>query len=117
MDNTGNILFYGVVILLLFLLVVQPMLNKYLKKENFASLDKEEGLVKLDTLPCSPDCCRPPFNLPEHLKEGKRTDGVVYNNFTCTGGINNPPGLREGVGCVCVNQQQIDFLTRRGGNH
>lgn len=79
-------------------------------KENFASLDQFDAtnnILKLDTKKCSRKCCKHVQWKPPHMSEPD-ADGNVASNFMCN--------LGEGGGCVCMGDEDMDYLSKRGGN-
>jgi hypothetical protein len=80
-------------------------MKNYEKMEN---VNNNDNIVKLDLNKCSLDCCA--FNqykskeLPDNTKETSKL--YVPTNFTCDRG--------NGRGCVCVTQDEFDYISNRG---
>ena len=103
-------IFIVVVVFLLY-----PNLNKCLETENWANTSKEikmdvnnDGIVKVDKLRCSVDCCK--FNqwpLPLELQVPE--SNYIGSNFSCNNGS-------SGGGCVCMEPKIMDTLENHSGN-
>jgi hypothetical protein len=62
---------------------------------------------------CSKLCCSPQYPTPfnqtiDHMTAGN-TDDFVPSNYTCNNGWQN-------TGCLCLTNDQSNFLKNRGGN-
>lgn len=102
------------VAVLVFFLVIMPMIEKRNKKDKEEFTSKIDTSVytidenrKIDTKECSRDCCKHVQWKVPHMPESTK-EKVVGSNLMCNHGV--------GGGCVCVEKQDLDFLSVRGGN-
>lgn len=99
MDNLINknlIIVVGIVFI--YIKYILPLLYKY--TENMSNV--EQGLRKLDTNMCSKDCCNHTQWPVPHSKKSETK--YIGSNLTCSSG------------CLCVEKQDLEQLTRRGAN-
>jgi hypothetical protein len=75
--------------------------------------ENDNLLMGLDNNMCSKSCCSqqypPPFAMETDELVCKNKDKFVSSNYTC----NN---AWQDVGCVCMTDNQRNFLAHRGGN-
>lgn len=115
-----QIMIYAVIIAVVFFLVVMPFIESAFNKDKTTMRENLENILNqsirpIDNNKCSRSCCinsgwpYPPDVLdndidPVELKK------YVPNNFSCTDGPTNKSG------CLCVTQQDLDYLTNKAGN-
>ena len=81
--------------------------------DNYFIDDGADGTFGLTSSLCSKSCCAQqyplPFDLPDDLLI--RNSGVKYvsTNYTCNNGF-------QDTGCVCMTEEQLNFLSKRGNN-
>ena len=86
-------------------------------KNNFGNAnildDGEKGNAGLHFNLCSPLCCSPQYPLPFLLESDEmlcnNKDKFVPSTYTCS-------NTSQNAGCLCMTQDQADFLSKRGGN-
>jgi hypothetical protein len=109
--NNQTLVIVGV---LVFFLVIMPMIEERNRKdaEKFTNkIDSNKLGIddnrKIDMKECSRDCCKHVQWKVPHMPESTK-DNVVGSNLMCNHGV--------GGGCVCVEKQDLDYLSVRGGN-
>ena len=101
--------------ILIFFTIILPMVDT--KYENFEKYDKVVNVSqndlsmnnKIDMNECSFNCCKHIQYLPDEIKKikenkNKKYDDFISSNISCNGG------------CICLNKNNFDFLSSRGGN-
>jgi hypothetical protein len=108
----NKILFCIILVLCLFILCNGSTCQS---KENLANIDDDNNnkLKKIDTNICSKQCCKfTQWSVPFNLTEGPISDADLQkykgSNLSCNYG--------EGSGCVCVSDDNLNYLANRGGN-
>jgi len=108
MFDNKNTLVYVLLAVVVFFLLSNKM------KESFNSGSNLKGCYKMDTNMCSPDCCGKQwpvsFDLKKdpRIKEGELGKKYIATNMMCSG--------KMGTGCVCADNKQFKFLSKRGNN-
>jgi hypothetical protein len=98
---------YPLFFIVVFFLFVMPLIEKQalLNKEEFSD-DLNEYLVnvknKADTLKCSKSCCKWTQWPVPHMNNNNN----IGSNLTCSGGNES--------GCVCIDEENIQFLDKQG---
>ena len=113
-NNNNNVALFLIILgTIFFFMFGLPMLEKYQNKENFvAQLNNPNiNMPKLDTRKCSTSCCGlNQYPLPKELADPNISQEELKNyipsNFGCTLGDYN--------GCVCLTQDDSNYLTNRG---
>ena len=88
--------------------------DKNALRENLENI-LNQSIRPIDTNKCSRSCCiNSGWPYPSDVLD-KDIDPVelkkyVPNNFSCTDGPSNKSG------CLCVTQQDLDYLTNKAGN-
>lgn len=101
-----NQILLGVVIAVIVWYCVLPKVGL---RELMGDVVDEKGVRKLSMNKCSRDCCKHTQWAVPHMKLGNQIeDGFVTSNLMCNHG--------KGGGCVCVKQEDFDYLSNRGGN-
>lgn len=91
----------GVILGLVYYMYVMPTL-----KENMESVEKVETVMKADMQQCSRDCCKhTQWPVPHMDNEDKDHVGT---NLMCNGG--------SGGGCVCMKDNDFEYLSGRAEN-
>ena len=99
--NTTDIAIVVAIVILLFVMYGYPMVEK------MTLINDDIDVKTIDTNTCSRSCCRHVQWKPPHMKEHKN-DGFVGSNYMCNGG--------NGGGCVCITNEDKEYLTHRGNN-
>tara|TARA_B100000524_G_scaffold333128_1_gene220768 strand:+ start:1708 stop:2130 length:423 start_codon:yes stop_codon:yes gene_type:complete len=111
-SENKKVVCYAIIIAVIFFVFILPRLERKFAQEQNQIKEKMESLkggniLKLDKNKCSRDCCLhtqwPAPHMP-HKKSGK----YVGTNFMCNGGT--------GGGCLCVTEEDREFLAKRGHN-
>jgi hypothetical protein len=113
--DDNKILFFAIIIGAIFFFIIMPKLHKCWMREQtemFADISNLP-LRKFDQLKCSRSCCKNtqwPTGIPPEKTDmtAEELKNYIPSNFTCNWG-------KEG-GCVCVTQQDYDYLSNKGGN-
>ena len=101
-DNLGPI----VIGILIFVFIILPMFNKKDKFSNVKDESEENKLVKIDERKCSMDCCKFTQWPVPHM-QNKENDNIG-TNMSCN--------LGSTSGCVCMTNNDFDYLSNRGNN-
>ena len=91
-----------IVAIVLIVIVISYLIKYTCEKELFALLNSSKNLNVLDDNKCSTDCCG------EQWGSSTSSDNA-RTNLTCSG--------PNGIGCLCVSNEERDFLASRGANH
>ena len=105
---------------LLFYFVFLPYIDEQNDKESrecfdlLSDLSKTNDIKKIDKNICSKQCCKfvqwpVPFNTIDPKINSNELKDYIGSNLTCNGG-------QSGGGCVCLNQNEFDYLADRGKN-
>jgi hypothetical protein len=119
-NQDNQIIFFSVIFTLVFFLLFMPYIERCYnddKKEMRENLENilNKSIYPIDTNKCSRSCCKSAsWPLPEELLENdiqaEELATYVPNNFNCMNGPNNKSG------CLCVTQQDMNYLTNKAGN-
>ena len=87
------------------------IVSKNIIKENLDNNNKitnsEYNKFKLDLQPCSYNCCKHiQWPLPKELDKNNPNNDYISSNFFCNNG--------KGSGCVCLNKNNLNFLSNKG---
>ena len=106
------------VIIAMFMLLILPRLKQYFQSESFnnviqsepAPLDGGDSGILPDPMRnavCHPKCCLQTQWPVEHMKEDKSLDttGLIQTEYSCK-------SCKNGVGCLCMTQQDYDNLRK-----
>ena len=118
-NNQNNVALLLIILgAVIFFVFIMPMVdNNYYNnqtKENFdTSINNNEKIVKLDQNKCSTSCCGiSQWPVPSELHDKNISPDELKNyipsNFGCTSG--------EYSGCLCLTQQNSDYLNKHGNN-
>lgn len=113
-DSMESLLSQDNLLLLILIVVVLFYFYCNASSEGFNSGSGLRNCYKMDTNMCSPDCCGKQwpisFNVKKdpRIKEGELGTKYIPTPLTCTG--------KRGSGCVCADNKQYKFLTKRGNN-
>jgi hypothetical protein len=115
-----QIMIYSIIVAAIFFLVVMPYIESSFNKDKNTLRENLENILNqsifpLDNNKCSRSCCKSNgWPLPKELLENdidpEELKNYVPNNFSCTDGPSNKSG------CLCVTQQDMDYLTNKAGN-
>jgi hypothetical protein len=82
--------------------------NDY-NREDLVNADNNKSNHTVDSMYCSQECCKFTQWLPPDLQQNDpKYKNFVGSNFTCNNG--------SGSGCVCIKQDDINFLANKAGN-
>lgn len=90
----------------------QPLPTVVVPPNSYLLDDGNEGNSGLQNAVCSKSCCGKQWPVPFKMSYDEdacdNDNKYVPSNLTCSNGISS--------GCMCVNSQQFDQLSNRGGN-
>jgi hypothetical protein len=119
-NEDNQIMFYSVIIAVIFFLILMPYLEKCYNadkknlRENLENI-LNQSINPIDTNKCSRSCCINsgwpyPSDILDNDIDPEELKTYVPNNFNCTDGPTNKSG------CLCMTQQNLDYLTNKAGN-
>lgn len=109
-------LLVAIILVILALYYVIPYLHECYQTENWENTDKtkmifdnnNDGILKLDELKCSSQCCK--FNQwPLPLDMQPQKSDYIGSNFSCNNG-------QSSGGCVCMESKDAATLENHAGN-
>ena len=108
----GNLVVVGVILALIIYTNYMPIFNDKIKKvtEQMVGVtifNNEETVNNVHNNKCSRDCCKH-SQWPTPFRAKSEEDNNVSSNLMCNGG--------NGGGCVCMNKDDVAYLSERGGN-
>ena len=115
-SDNNKVLLYVVIAAIVFFMFVLPKLEECYARDNkiiqekMASLTapSNNNILKIDKKKCSRDCCLYSQWPVPHMPK-KKASKYVGSNLMCNGGV--------GGGCVCVTDNDLDYLGQRGENY
>ncbi len=82
--------------------------------DNYFLDDGAKGELGLSSNMCSKSCCSPqyppPFNLPIDPMVCNSKQKFIPSSYTCNNGW-------QDTGCLCMTEDQANFLSKRGNNN
>lgn len=112
-QKEDNKIMYAIIFGVIFFMFILPEMNKCkcncTTSENMSSLiDQEPDTIKkLDTNKCSKTCCLHTQWPVQHIPPNTNSK-YVASNLMCNG--------NNGSGCLCVTEDDKNYLTHRGLN-
>jgi hypothetical protein len=106
----------GAIIFFIFILPKIDSMNQEESKrltEKLENIEENADIVKIDKNMCSRQCCKQTqWPLPKELMETDMTEEEIKkyigSNLSCNFGSGN--------GCLCVSQDDYNYLANRGNN-
>jgi len=119
-DNDTETLIYSLIIAVIFIIIIMPVVQNCKKKDKIKLKENLENIFTgepkfLFSNKCSRSCCinsgwpYPPEVLETDIS-AKELKNYVPTNFSCSLGSN------LNGGCLCTTKQDLEYLSKRGGN-
>jgi len=111
--NPNQTLIIAIIGIILFFVFILPMIEKQYEKEiqKFTDLN-DFSILPIDQTKRDEQCCFTNFTqwpVPKNLIEKTKMTEDELKKYV-------PTNFSSGSKCLCITQDQVDYLVKRGGN-